>query len=116
MAAKTSVKILGSALKPKLYQDLIVQLNRDLLLGGIDLKIALNTTPNNLIKQLTKLLKELVQYNYQTFNQFMYTLDVSEEKLHNLKQTNLELLAPELARLVLERLLQKVILKAQFKT
>ena len=116
MATKTSVKILGSELNTKLYQDLIVQLNKDLLLGGVNLKIASNCAPNNLIKQLSKLLKELVQHNYQTFNQFMYTLDVSEEKLHNLKQTNLELLAPQLTHLVLERVLQKVILKARFKT
>ncbi len=116
MTDKSSVKILDRKLKPQLYEDLILQLNKDLILGGIDLKIETTCPPKDLVFKLTELIKDLVQHDYQSFNQFMYTLDVSEEKLHNLKQTNLELLAPELARLVLERLLQKVILKAQFKT
>lgn len=116
MADMSSVKILDKKLSLVLYEKVIIQLNKDLLLGGISLKIELSCAPNDLVLQLNKLLKSLVQNDYQTFNQFMYTLDVSENKIHSLKQTNLELLAPELTQLVLERLLQKVILKEQFKS
>lgn len=116
MTDTSSVKILDKRLSPVLYKNLIIQLNKDLLLGAISLKIELSCAPNDLVLQLNKLLKSLVQNDFQSFNQFMYTLDVSENKIHNLKQTNLELLAPELTRLVLERLLQKVILKEQFKS
>jgi len=116
MPDKSSVKILESDLKPKLYKDLIVQLNKDLLLSGVDLKIALTCTPSNLIKQLTKLLKDLVQCNYQTFGQFMYTLDISEEKIKNINRKNFDLFVTDLVQLIVERVMKKVLLKAQFKT
>jgi len=116
MMDASSVKILDKKLSPILYKNLVIQLNRDLLLGGISFKIELSYEPKDLVLHLNKLLKSLVQNDYQAFNQFMYTLDVSESKIHNLKQTNLELLALELTQLVLERLLQKVILKEQFKS
>jgi len=110
-----NIKILTKSLDPILYQNLILQLNKDLVLGGIDLKIKSSCTPAELAHQLTLLLKKLVQNNHQSFNQFMYTLDVSEKKIHNLTETNLDKLAPQIVKLILERLLQKVILKQQFK-
>ncbi len=117
MSQKVShIKILHKSLSPKLYNNLLKQLNKDLLLGGIDLNFDINCTPKELVSKLSDLLKDLIQNKYQVFNQFMYTLDISEKKIHNLSLTNTEELALELTRIVLERLLQKVILKEQFKT
>jgi len=110
------IKVLRKSLSPKLYNNLLKQLNKDLLLGGIDLSFDNNCTPKDLVSDLTDMLKDLIQKKHQTFNQFMYTLDVSEKKIHSLNPTNIDELGSELARLVLERLLQKVILKEQFKS
>ncbi len=109
------INLLAKSIDIEIYKSLIKQLNRDLILGGIDLKINESRLPNELILELTGLIKNLIQNEYQTFNQFLYTLDVSEKKIHNLTETNLEKLTPQIVKLILERLLQKVILKRQFK-
>ncbi len=45
----------------------------------------------------------------------MYTLDVSENKVANIDETDFAKLVNKLTLLVLERLVQKVYLKDQFK-
>jgi len=107
--------MLTKSIDIEIYKSLIKQLNKDLVLGGIDLKINESKSPNELVSTLTGLIKNLIQSEYQTFNQFLYTLDVSEKKIHNINETNLEELTPQIVKLILERLLQKVILKQQFK-
>ncbi|MCF6213375.1 MAG: hypothetical protein L3J45_05040 [Flavobacteriaceae bacterium] len=103
------------SLTPKLYHNLIIQLNKDLLLSGIDLKIDSNCKPDYFVKQLSSLISNLVKNNYQTFNQFMYTLDVSEDKVNSINETDFDKLIQKITVLVLERLFQKVFLKDQFK-
>jgi len=109
------VNLLTKSIDIKIYQSLIKQLNKDLILGGIDLKIKETELPKDLVLKLTNLVKNLIQNHYQTFSQFLYTLDVSEKKIQALTETNLEKLIPQIVKLILERLLQKVILKSQFK-
>jgi len=98
-----------------IYKNLIKQLNKDLILGGIDLKINESISPNELVSTLAGLIKNLIQNEYQTFSQFLYTLDISENKIQSLTETNLDKLTPQVVKLILERLLQKVIFKKQFK-
>lgn len=110
------IKTLSKSLNPKLYHDLIVQLNKDLLLGGVNSKINNNIEPLVLVVQLKSILENLVKNDYQAFGQFMYTLDVSEKKIKAISETELDKLLIKLTDLVLERLIQKVVLKAQFKS
>ncbi|NCP21679.1 MAG: hypothetical protein COZ76_08720 [Flavobacteriales bacterium CG_4_8_14_3_um_filter_35_10] len=111
----TEIKLFSKSLSANLYQHLIVQLNKDLLLGGINLKFDSKIAPLDLVNQLQVAIENLVKNNYQTFNQFMYTLDVSEKKINDISETELSKLVLKLTELVLERLMQKVVLKQQFK-
>lgn len=113
---KVGIKALSKSLNPKLYQDLIVQLNKDLLLGGINSKVSDTIEPLVLVSQLKLILENLIKNDYQAFSQFMYTLDVSEKKIKAISETELNKLLIKLTDLVLERLIQKVVLKAQFKS
>jgi len=109
------INLLTKSIDYNIYQSLIKQLNKDLLLGGIDSKIEIKCNPTDLVIQLNSLINELIQGNGQSFNQFLYTLDVSENKIHALTETKLDKLTPQIVKIILERILQKVILKEQFK-
>lgn len=109
------LNLLGKNIDVDIYKNLIKQLNKDLILGNVDLDINKTDSPNELVLKLTGLIKNLIQNEYQTFSQFLYTLDISENKIQSLTETNLDKLAPQVVKLILERLLQKVIFKQQFK-
>lgn len=111
---ENNIYLLDNKITIKLYNDLIIQLNKDLLLSGIDFKLRLNCKPNSLVNDLTKLFRTIILKDRQKFSQFMYVLDMPENKLTSINETDLEAIINRIVRLVLERVLQKVYFKQKF--
>ena len=111
---ENNIYLLDNKITTKLYNDLIIQVNKDLLLSGIDFKLQLNCKPNSMVNELTKLFRTIILKDHQKFSQFMYVLDMPENKLASINETDLEARINQIVRLVLERVLQKVCLKQKF--
>ena len=111
---EANVNLIDKQITVKLYNDLIIQLNKDFSLSGIDFNLSLTRNPNKLIKDLTLLFENIIIKDYQKFNQLMYVLDIPENKLISLKESHLNVVIDRIIRLVLERVLQKVYLKQKF--
>ena len=111
---EANVNLIDKQITVKLYNDLIIQLNKDFSLSGIDFNLSLTSKPNKLIKDLTLLFQNMIVKDYQKFNQLMYVLDIPENKLAGLKERQLTVVIDRIIRLVLERVLQKVYLKQKF--
>jgi len=111
---EANVNLIDKQITVKLYNDLIIQLNKDFSLSGIDFNLSLTSKPNKLIKDLTLLFQNMIVKDYQKFNQLMYVLDIPENKLVRLKERQLIVVIDRIIRLVLERVLQKVYLKQKF--
>ena len=111
---EANVNLIDKQITVKLYNDLIIQLNKDFSLSGIDFNLSRTSKPNKLIKDLTLLFQNMIVKDYQKFNQLMYVLDIPENKLAGLKERQLTVVIDRIIRLVLERVLQKVYLKQKF--
>ena len=111
---EANVNLIDKQITVKLYNDLIIQLNKDFSLSGIDFNLSLTSKPNKLIKDLTLLFQNMIVKDYHKFNQLMYVLDIPENKLESLKERQLDAMIDRIIRLVLERVLQKVYLKQKF--
>ena len=112
--SEANFNLIDRQITVKLYNDLIVQLNKDFSLSGIDFNLSLNCKPYKLIKDLTMLFQNTILKDYQKFNQLMYVLDIPEKRLASLKERQLDVVIDRIIRLVLERVLQKVYLKQKF--
>lgn len=112
--SEANINLIDRQITVKLYNDLIVQLNKDFSLSGIDFNLSLNCKPNKLIQDLTMLFQNTILKDYQKFNQLMYVLDIPEKRLASLKERQLDVVIDRIIRLVLERVLQKVYLKQKF--
>ena len=108
---EANVNLIGKQITVKLYNDLIIQLNKDFSLSGIGFQLSLTSKPNILIKDLTMLFQNMIVKDYQKFNQLMYVIDIPETKLASIKERHLNVVIDRIIRLVLERVLQKVYLK-----
>jgi len=111
---EANINLIDKQITVKLYKDLIIQLNKDFSLSGINFNLSLNSNPNKLIKDLTMLFQNIIVKDYQKFNQLMYVIDIPETKLASLKSRQLDDVIDRIIRLVLERVLQKVYLKQKF--
>jgi hypothetical protein len=112
---RKNIAIITKKISKNHYKSLLVQLNKDLTLSGIDFAFEMNCLPRVLIEQLTFLVESLIKNDYQKFSQFMYTIDISENKINNIKESNLHKMIEKITNLVLERAVKKVIFKDRYK-
>ncbi len=98
-----------------LVDELTAQIKKDLQLSGIDDDIFKNIiTADALVLQLQHFVTDLLSYQPENFNRFMYRIDVSEKDLSHLNFMQLTDLAEHISRLILNREMQKIIFRKQF--
>ena len=91
-----------------LYQNLILQINKDFQLSNLNETIELSSTPVQLKETLSKILLKLFTSNYDDYLNLMYRIDVPEKELVTLKTENLETTIDQITFLILKREYQKI--------
>lgn len=91
-----------------LFQQLILQLNKDFQLSNLSETFVLTCTPVELKETLSKILLKLLTDNYDDYLNLMYRVDVSEKELASIKAKNLETTIDQITFLILKREYQKV--------
>jgi hypothetical protein len=91
-----------------LYEKLIIQLNKDLLLANIDLEFDMVTLPTSLKFVLTDTVFNLIQNKFSDYLNLLYQVDVSELKIRSLKDEDIIKRSEDVTFLILQREWQKV--------
>jgi len=91
-----------------LYQQLILQLNKDFQLSNLDESFELSSTPVQLKETLSKRILNLLTNKYDDYLNLMYRIDVSEKELATIKSDHLETTVEQITFLILKREYQKV--------
>ncbi len=101
--------------KDILLEELISQISKDLYLSGIDSDNFDNLkTAGELVAQLNVFVSDMITYQPELFNRFMYRIDVDEQTLNHLIYTRLDDLVNHISQLILKREMQKIIFRKQF--
>jgi len=100
--------LITKATSLKLYQKLIIQLNKDLLLANIDLEFDEQTLPISLKLVLQETVFHLIQNKFSDYLNLLYQVDVSELKIRQLDGDDIEKLSEDVTFLILQREWQKV--------
>ncbi len=99
----------------ELYEKLIIQLNKDLLLANIDLEFDKETLPISLKLVLQETIQHLIQHRFTDYFNLLYQIDVSEHKIRSLDTEDTLRLSEEVTFLILQREWQKVWYKNMYK-
>lgn len=100
--------IIEKAESHHLYNKLIIQLNKDLTLGLVDLELDLDILPTSLKYVLHEKLQDLIDKNYETFLNLLYIIDVPEERINSIQANSTFEFANEVTFLIVQREWQKV--------
>ena len=92
----------------QLLHELIMQLNKDAELTGLDINFATSSTPKDLVKELYQILVNLMTQDFQSYLNFLYRIDLSEQHLRSIPETEPKQIAAIVTLLVLKREWQKV--------
>ncbi len=111
MSLKISYK--GVSLSEKeILVAVIIQLNKDLMLSGLEYEFAINLEKNAFIKALLNWIEATLSENEEVLFNFLYRVDVNQQLIYS----NDGLPQENLLRLILNRELQKVVLKRQYSS
>ncbi|MHA7842094.1 MAG: hypothetical protein ACX93I_02160 [Winogradskyella sp.] len=97
----------------KLYKELIIQLNKDLLFANLDLEFDEETQPLSLKLVLQETVFNLIQHKFSDYLNLLYQVDVSEQKIKSLGGEDVVKLSEDVTFLILQREWQKVWFKNQ---
>ena len=97
-----------------LYDSLILQLNKDLLLAGIDLEFSSTTSPQTLFDSLSQTVYFLLREKFMEYLNLLYIIDVPEHQIKQLDGSDLESLSQNVSLLILKREWQKVWYKKHY--
>jgi len=114
LPVQNTLELLNKVEVENLYQQLILQLNKDFQLSNLDERIELSLTPVQLKEILSKIILNLLTNKYDDYLNLMYRIDVPEKELATLKAENLETTINQITFLILKREYQKVWFKNKF--
>jgi hypothetical protein len=100
--------LIAEANQLELYQKLILQLNKDLILSNVDLEFNEDVLPTSLKLLLHETVYHLIQEKFADYLNLLYIIDVSEKKIKALDGSDVLLLSEQVTFLILQREWQKV--------
>ena len=83
-------KILDNAQAENLYQDLVLQINKDFSRAAIDENFNDSTTPKSVVRRLVALLFELITTNFESYLNLLYAIDVPERSVKELPEQEVD--------------------------
>lgn len=108
LPTQNSLELLNIVESENLFQNLILQLNKDFQLSNLSESFELSITLIQLKEQLNKIIVNLLTNNYDDYLNFLYRVDVPEKELLTIKSNNLEATINQITFLILKREYQKV--------
>lgn len=100
--------LISEAKDLNLYNQLVKQLNKDLVLANIDLSFNEDVLPSSLKLLLHEMIYKLIQERFMDYLNLLYIIDVSEGKIKQLDGTDTLEMSEKVAFIILLREWQKV--------
>ncbi len=107
------LQLIGQIQKENLLIKLVQQINKDANLVGLDFYLSENSTPQNILFNLQKLLIDLINNNFSDYINLLYRVDIPEKEIIKLQGLEVNVLTEKVAILILRKEWQKVWLKSK---
>ncbi len=109
-----SIFLLENAVAKRLYQKLIIQLNKDFQLANVNMEIPLGALPDDVVSNLREKIYQLIMERFPIYLNLLYVVDVSEAEISNLSGSDAVEMADQVSFLILKRIWKKVWFKEKY--
>ena len=110
----TSISLLHNSQTERLYDKLVLQLEKDFLLANIHFELPKSVLPEKLPVLLHEKIYVLLMEKFSDYLNLLYVIDVPEKAFKEIQVTDAVEVAAQVSFLILKRELQKVRLKAKY--
>ncbi|MFY7811166.1 MAG: hypothetical protein ACOVQ2_05485 [Flavobacterium sp.] len=109
-----AIELLKSINQQNLYQNLLVQIEKDFTLSNESINIPLGTNPEELFCLISEKVYFLISNKFSEYLSLLYIIDVSENEIKQLDGSDLFILSQQVAFLILKREYKKVYYKNKY--
>jgi len=113
-APTSTDELLHNATAENLYQNLILQLNKDFNFANEPVDFHPSTSPDELKVQLHEKIYRLIQYKFAEYLSLLYIVDVPEDQVKKLDGSDLMELSEQVSFLILKREWMKVWFRSRY--
>ncbi len=106
--------MLSEVIDAKLYDKILVQINKDFGLANEAIDFPASTKPNELVIQLVEKIHRLIHNKFAEYLNLLYVIDVSEKEIKSLDGSDILSLSENVTYLILRREYQKVWFRNNF--
>jgi len=103
-----SIESLYKLEQMEMLEKLIVQLNKDLSLSGLETQFNIDWSPKLLMDRLSKIVATLMKNEFQKFMNLLYRIDISEKKLEEIGTLDFDEVVNVITFMILKKEWQKV--------
>jgi hypothetical protein len=114
-SSSDSDSLLDQAVSMHLYEQLLVQIQKDFGLANTPISIKNDCKPEDLQTVLLDKIFNLINHRFDDYLNVLYLMDVSEEEVKKLSGHDLNLMAQEVVFLILKREWKKVWFRNHYK-
>ncbi|MFC5047391.1 hypothetical protein ACFSTE_07305 [Aquimarina hainanensis] len=100
--------VFSEAEKLQLFAKLVTQCQKDIFRAGIDYEIPEQLNPEQFFGVIKELLRDLMNYDFSSFLNLLYAVDVSEKKIKAFSSIVVDDIAVYASFLLIEREWQKI--------
>ena len=109
-----SLDLLNTVSEQDLYQELILQLNKDFSLVGLDYTFLIDQTPIQLKENLIVIVENLIKTDFNSYLNLLYRIDISEKKIIRNKTDDLTIYSEKASFEILKRIWKKVWFRTKY--
>ncbi len=109
------IQLIDQVQKENLLLKLVQQINKDVNLVDSNFYLSENSTPQNIILNLQKLLIDLISNNFSDYVNLLYRIDISEKEIVKIQDLEVNALTEKAAILILRKEWQKVWFKRKYQ-
>ena len=111
----SEIQLLSEALGHQLLNPLILQLNKDFSMCGIESPISESASPSEIVNELHRTIGKLIREDFQGFLNLLYRVDVPESELLRRKDQDMDAYIASASYLLLRREWKKVWLRNKIR-
>jgi hypothetical protein len=110
---QNALQLVTEVQQKELLVNLILQLNKDFAMVGLDFNLSKDSDPSMVVKYLDGYLLELIKKDFNSYVNLLYRIGIPEKEVKAIDDMDIEVISKKVAILILRKEWQKVFFRSK---
>jgi len=112
---QSGLQLVTEIQQKELLVNLILQLNKDFTMVGLDFNLSKESTPNVVVSYVEIYILNLIKKDFNSYVNLLYRIGVPEKQVREIKENDIQTISKKVAILILRKEWQKVFFRSRIQ-